>query len=189
MVSPVIACYLLTSSVKPHYRKKTSSASPSTRTAELRSTTACTIGAPSTQGTSVRGFLCASLSASSRTASPRNVSCRRRPGAATLLTRVSVEYAWQHPHTSKSVKAYWKEHEPRRQRPGCLQTRGLGTRCSEHHKQLEMNLLLGCRGPKVPWGDDELTVIYTSELSLQWTNNLGRASHLPHLPPYVTARV
>jgi hypothetical protein len=141
---------------------------------------ASTIGAPSIQKTSVRGSPCASFSASSCIASLKNVSCRFKwPDAVTLITRASVEYAWHHPHTSKYVKAWWMANEPRRPRPGRQRTPGLGTPCSVHHKLLEMNLLLWCQGPNIPWSDDELSVINTSELSLRWANELGHFSHLP----------
>jgi hypothetical protein len=46
-------------------------------------------------------------------------------------------------------------------------------------KLLETNLLLWCQGPDIPWSDDELSVIYTYELSFLWANELGHFSHLP----------
>jgi hypothetical protein len=41
------------------------------------------------------------------------------------------------------------------------------------HKLLEMNLLLWCQGPNIPWSDDELSVIYTSERSERWARELN----------------
>jgi hypothetical protein len=135
---------------------------------------ASTIGSPSTRRTSVRGSPCASCSASSRIVSLKNESCRFKwPGAVTLITRTSVEYAWHHPHTSKYVKAWWKANEPRRPRPGRQRAPCLGTLCSVRHKLLEMNLLLWCQGPNIPWSDDELSVIYTSERSERWARELN----------------
>jgi hypothetical protein len=100
-------------------------------------------------------------------------------GAVTLITRASVEYAWHHPHTSKYVKAWWEANEPRRPRPGRLRAPGLGTPCSVRHKLLETNLLLRCQGPDIPWSDDELSVIYTSERSERWARELNSFIGLP----------
>jgi hypothetical protein len=110
LASVVIACYLLTSSIKPrHYRKKKTYVSftvdPDRRVQEHN-------------GLHNRGSLytenfrpwlpaCVVLGFKSL-ASLKNGSCRFKwPGAVTLITRTSVEHAWHHPPTStcKYVKA------------------------------------------------------------------------------------
>jgi len=99
------------------------------------------------------------------------------------LTLSVVEYAWQHLHSSRYVKKIWwdtnEPPQPCRGRRAHRVSPGVGTPCSARHKLLEMNLLLWLRGDDIPWGNDKLSVIYTSERSRKWARELGNFSRFP----------